>query len=142
MGASEAAEETLPGGQEEGGYSPESSQALVSSSPQGCVRHPAGCPEIPPPQAPKEGSTGHCQSSGITVSGELGFVSLILTLQAPLSRASFTTGNKTAEQFTRVQQAVYSINLNNHVVVLKEIILVEGRLTRFSFYCSKYCKFM
>lgn len=52
MGESEAAEETVSGGQEEGGYSPESSQALVSPSPQGCSCHPADRPGIPPSQAP------------------------------------------------------------------------------------------
>lgn len=69
MGESEAAEETVSGGQEEGGYCPASSQELVRSSPQSCICHPAGRPEIPPSQAPEEGSTGHCQSSG-TVSGD------------------------------------------------------------------------
>lgn len=73
LGASEASEETVPGGQEEGGYSPESGQTLVSSSPQGCVRHPAGHSEIPTPQAPRQDSEGHCQSSGITVSSALGY---------------------------------------------------------------------
>ena len=67
MGASEAAEETVSGGQTEGGCSPESSEAMVSSSPQGCVRHPAGRPQIAPSQAPEEGRTGHCQSSGTAV---------------------------------------------------------------------------
>lgn len=52
MGESEAAEETVSGGQEEGGYSPESSQALVGPSPQGCSCHPADRPGIPPSQAP------------------------------------------------------------------------------------------
>lgn len=52
MGESEAAEETVSGGQEEGGYSPESSQALVGPSPQGRSCHPADRPGIPPSQAP------------------------------------------------------------------------------------------
>ncbi len=68
MGESEAAEETLSGGQEEGRYSPESDEALVSSSPQSCVCHPAGRLQIPSSEAPAEGSTGHYQSSGTTVS--------------------------------------------------------------------------
>lgn len=70
MGESEAAEETVSGGQEEGGYGPESGQALVSSSPQGCICHPGGRPEIPPSQAPEEGSTRHSQSSGTKVRRE------------------------------------------------------------------------
>lgn len=72
MGESEAAEETVSGGPEEGGCSTESSEAMVSSSPQGCVRHPAGRPQIPPSQTPEKGRTGHCQSSGTTVRGQFG----------------------------------------------------------------------
>lgn len=64
MGESEAAEETVSGGQGEGGESTESGQTLASSPTQGCVRHPEGRQQIPPPQAPEEGSTGRCQSSG------------------------------------------------------------------------------
>lgn len=64
MGESKAAEKTVSGGKEEGGYSAESGQALVSLSPQSSIHHPEGCPKIPPAQAPEEGSTGHCQSSG------------------------------------------------------------------------------
>ena len=73
MGESEAAEETVSGGQEEGGRSPAGGQALAGPSPQGGVRHPAGHPEVPPPQAPEEGPTGDCQSSGKTVSRDVGF---------------------------------------------------------------------
>lgn len=72
MGESKASEETVSGGQEEGGDSPESSQALVSSPPPGCVGHPRRRPEIPSPPAPEEGSAGHCQSSGTVVSVEFG----------------------------------------------------------------------
>ena len=70
MGESEAAEETVSGGQEEGGYSPESRQALVSPSPQGCDCHPADRPGIPPTQAPGESSKGNCQSSGTRFTDE------------------------------------------------------------------------
>ena len=77
MGESEAAEETVFGGQEEGGHSPESGQTLVSSAPRGRVRPPACRPEIPPPQAPEEGSAGYCQSSGTTVGREPTFIAVI-----------------------------------------------------------------
>lgn len=71
-GESEATEKTLSGVQAEGGYSSESSQALASSSPQGCDCHPAGCLEIPPPQASEEGSAGYSQGPGTVVSAECG----------------------------------------------------------------------
>lgn len=64
VGEIAAAEETVPGGQKEGGHSPASDQALVSPSPQSCLRHPGGCSQIPPPQAPEEDSAGDCQSTG------------------------------------------------------------------------------
>lgn len=60
MGESEAAEETVSGGQKEGGYTPETNQTLVGSSPRRRLRRPAGCPEIPSSQAPEEGSAGNC----------------------------------------------------------------------------------
>lgn len=69
---STAAEETVFGGQGEGDHSPESGQAVVGSSPQGRVGHPAGRAEIPPHEAPEEGSARHCKSSGTTVSGRVG----------------------------------------------------------------------
>lgn len=59
LGESQAGEETLLAGQEEGDHSTESREVVVSSSPQGCLYHSAGCPEIPLDQAPEEGRTGH-----------------------------------------------------------------------------------
>lgn len=41
MGENKAAEETVSGGQEEGGDSPESGQVLAHPSPQGRICHPA-----------------------------------------------------------------------------------------------------
>ena len=69
MGESDAAEETVSGGPEERGDSPASDQVLVGPSPPSCVRHPADRQELPPSQAPEEGSAGDCPSSGTAVRG-------------------------------------------------------------------------
>lgn len=64
VGESEASEEMLPGRQAQGADGPASGQALAGAPPPSRECHPAGRPEVPPPQAPEDVRTRRRQSSG------------------------------------------------------------------------------
>lgn len=74
MAESQATEETLSGGEGQSGYRSESCQALARPSPQGCLRYPAGCQEVPRCQTAAEGSARHCEGSGMDVTSKCEFL--------------------------------------------------------------------